>query len=106
MSEAVIPTTPRDGLITFGAIYVLLTLAGNVSTHLWMWMWEPARPQSLALFAALVALFAFYTGPGRRTGRGAYLLFGVLMPGTVLVLDIVGYALPLSYDAFKVYGAL
>src|SRR4051812_5004 len=104
MSETAIPTTPRDGLITFGAIYVLLTLAGNVSTHLWMW--EPARPQSLALFAALVALYAFYTGPGRRTGRGAYLLFGALMPGTVLVLATVGYALPLSYDAFKVYEAL
>ena len=49
MHEAAVPTTPTDGLITFGVIYVLITAAGNLSTHLWMWMSEPARPESLAL---------------------------------------------------------
>lgn len=104
MSETAAPTTPKDGLITFGAIYVLLTAAGNLATHLWMW--EPARVASLTLFAALVALYAFCTGPGRRTGWRAYLLCGALMPGAVLVLATVGYALPISLEVFRVYEAL
>ena len=105
------PTTPKDGLITFGAIYLLLTLVGNLSTHLWLsgppqWMWYLIGPACLALFAALVALYALCTRPGRRTGWRAFLLCGTLLPACIWLLAIVGYALPLSYEADLVYETL
>jgi hypothetical membrane protein len=104
MSETAPPTTPKDGLITFGVIYVLITAVGNLTAHLWMW--TPARPASVALFAALVGLYAFGTGPGRRTGWRAYLLCGAMLWGVLWLVAMIGYALPLSYDGFEVYETI
>jgi hypothetical protein len=104
MSKTAASTTPKDGLITFCAIYALLTAAGNLAVHLSMW--GPARPASLVLFAALVGLYAFFTGPGRRTGWRAYLLYGALLPGVLWVMAVIGYVLPLSYEGYTVYEAL
>src|ERR1043166_5126676 len=104
MTKPAASTTLTDGLITFGATYVMLTISGNLKTYLWTWGW--ARFACLALFAMLVWLYAFGTGPGRRTGWRGFLLCGALLPGFVLLAAIIGYALALSYDDFKVYEAL
>jgi hypothetical protein len=111
MSEVAAPTTPKDGFVSFGVTFVLLTLVGNLSTHFWLWeppswTWNLVRPACLALFAALVGLYALCTGPGRRTGWRAFLLCGFLVPGMVWLLAIFGYMLPLSYDAFSFFEAL
>ena len=109
MSDTAVPTTPKDGLITFGATYVMLTVAGKVANAIlpsYLWMWKPDRVASLVLFAALVSLYAFGTGPGRRTGWRAYLLCGVTLPVFLWLVAIIGYVLPLPYEAFKVYVAL
>ena len=104
MSDTRAPTTLKNGLITFGAIYVMITAVGNLAAHLWEW--NPPQGAALALFAALVGLYAFGTGPGRRTGWRAYLLLGGLLWGGLWLVIIIGYMLPLSYDAFNVYEAL
>ena len=104
MSEAAVPRTPKDGLITFGAIYVLLTVAGNLAIHLFEW--EPNRVASLVLFASLVALYAFCIGPGRRIGWLGFLLCGALVPGVVVMLATAEAARPYSDGGFEVLEAL
>jgi hypothetical protein len=104
MSERAVPTTSKDGLITFGATYVMLTAAGILATHLWTW--APDRVASLAPFASLVALYTFCTGPGRRTGWLGFLLCGALVPGAVVLLAIADAAQPYSDGGFEVREAL
>lgn len=67
----------KDGLITIGAVWLALTVAGIVAALLF----RPSAevPVSLLLYLLLLAAYARWTGPGRRSA-GAYFLGGFLYP--------------------------
>ena len=89
MSDVPARTSPKDGFITFGVIYVLLTACGALTINLWMW--PPARLFASLLFAVLVAMYALVAPPGRRTGWRIYLLIGLGLPWFVLFLMFAIY---------------
>jgi hypothetical protein len=85
-----------DGLITIGAVWLALTAGGIIAGPL------HGRPVaapvlSLLLYFALLAAFARWTGPGRRS-VGAYLLAGFLYPiaWVTLLITLIG-VLPHSF---------
>jgi len=85
----------RDGLITIGAVWLSLTVAGVVAGLL---PWRSAAPAtSLLLYLALLAAYARWTGPGRRSA-GAYFLAGFLYPiaSFAALIALIG-VLPFSF---------
>jgi hypothetical protein len=76
----------RDSLTTFGAVWLALTFAGGMA---WALPWPSAAPAiSLFIYAALLAGYARWAEPGRRSG-GAFFLAGFLLPIVCIALLII-----------------
>jgi hypothetical protein len=81
---------PKDGLTSTGAVWSALTFAGLVAG---LQPWRAAQPIfSLLIYAASLAAYARWTGPGRRS-VGAYFIAGLLFPvafvaGLILIFRI------------------
>jgi hypothetical protein len=76
----------RDSLTTFGAVWLALTLAGGMA---WSLPWPRIAPAlSLLIYAVLLAAYARWTGPGRRSAS-AYFLGALLLPIVCIALLII-----------------
>jgi hypothetical protein len=77
----------RDGLITIGAVYLALTIAGISAT--WLGSVGIGPLGSLAAYAALLTLYAFRTGPGWRSPIPVYFAGALIYP-ILLVAMLLG----------------
>lgn len=96
----------RDRVTTIAAVWLALAVAGM--SIAWLSDSLPAAAISLGVYILLLALYAFVTGPGRRTPLPAYLIGGILYPvmAVALLLLLVSLEPPEPvFDIISMIGA-
>jgi Na+-translocating ferredoxin:NAD+ oxidoreductase RnfA subunit len=94
----------KDFGVALAAAYVAVTLAGTVVTPL---LSETAsRIAGLLIVSLLIGLYAMLTPIGRRSHWSVYLAAGVTCPLVVMLLAILPYAMPVSYEVFTLVEAM
>lgn len=84
MEEHALGSRLRDALLTMPVVWAILILAGLSGA----WLQPSLGGASLSIIVCVGLLFAWgqWTGPGRRTILGIYLLAGLLYPVMLLAL--------------------
>jgi len=92
----------KDGLATIGAIYIALAAAGMVGVLLFRAGLAPVA--SLAAYTVLLGVYAFLTGPGRRTAAPVYLFIGFVYP--VIGIGVLIYSIGAPAAVLEAAGVL